>query len=35
MSTSGGHHDVCGDIMSTLGMFSTSGGYHDAYEGIS
>ena len=33
MSTPGVHHDECGDIMSTLGVFSTPGGYHE-YTGV-
>ena len=24
----GGYHDKCGDILSTVGVFSTMGGYH-------
>ena len=42
MSTPGAYHDECGDLMSTLGMFSTSGdtmstpgAYHDECGGIS
>ena len=42
MSIRGVYHDECGDIMSTLGVFSTpegyheyTGGYQDACEGLS
>ena len=34
MSTPGVYHDECGDIMSTLGVFSTLGGYHEYTRGV-
>ena len=35
MSTLGTYHDDCGDIMSTVGVFSTLGGYHEHTRGCS
>ena len=29
----GGYHDKCGDILSTVGVFSTVGGYHEYHRG--
>ena len=31
----GGYHDKCGDILSTMGVFSTAGGYHEYRGGCS